>query len=95
MSKLEPKFNKNDRVEFVLRDSASQSGYSHHVAYVKRATVKRRFLRRGVVVYDLCEAVKNERMLWHSIPETDIIGIVEWKRDKREKTVKNQLDQHE
>lgn len=77
MSKTEPKYGKNDEIEFVLKDNSAKSGYSHHCGYVKRSVVRKRLFRKDVVLYDICEASREERYLWHNVPEADIIGGLE------------------
>lgn len=85
MSKTEPKYNRNDKVEFALKDASSKSGYSHKCGYIKRSTMKRRLLRKDVVTYDICEANREERYLWCDIPECNIYGIVEAKTYHKDK----------
>lgn len=84
MRKINPKFNKNDRVEFILRDDTVKSGCGHHLGYVKRAVAKKRLFRKAVVFYDICEASREERYLWSGIPESDILGTVEFQRKDRQ-----------
>lgn len=76
----QPKFQFNDRVDFVLRDDLALSGFRHHLGYVKRVLVKKRLLRKPVAYYDICEANRNERYLWCGIPERDIFGPVDFYR---------------
>lgn len=87
MSKIEPKFSKNDRVEFMLRDDSAKSGYSHHVGYVKRSLIKKRLFRKDIVLYCICESKKEERYLWCDVPENDILGIVDFNKESKNKPI--------
>lgn len=75
-----PKFTKNDKIEFVLRDTNAKSGYSHHCGYCKRSYERKRLFHKSQMLYDIVEVTKEGRLLWHGVPESDIIGIVEKKR---------------
>lgn len=74
--KSEPKFSRNQKVEFMLRDDSAKSGFTHHCGYVKR-TVREGILRKRWMYY-ICQASKDERFIW-KVPEKDILGVVEYK----------------
>lgn len=87
----QPKFSKNEKVEFMLRNDSARSGFTHHCGYIKRAVRKGLFSKHWV--YYICQASREERYIW-KVRENDILGIVEYKQPKDDALTMEKQNNH-
>lgn len=82
MKKREPQYSKNQRVEFMDCERFQ------HVGYIKAAHKLGIFKKE--IWYDICEMTKERNRRVFFVPEYNIFGLIEHKKDKL--TVESNFD---